>query len=727
MLAANNQRKYAPVIAVLLGLVACVENKTPDVKTGDVRMMQSEPIADKRPHKLTLHGDTRVDEYYWLRDDTRTDLEVLGYLEQENTWFEQAMAPTKDLQALLYKEMTERLDPDESSVPYKKHGWWYYYRYEAGKQYAIHARRKGNLEAAEEILIDGNRRAEGHEYYQLSHLEMSDDQRYAAIAEDTLSRRVYELRILDTQTGEFLPEVIGNADSALAWSADGNYLFYLDKHPETLLAYRVMRHKLGADPSEDALVYEEPDNTYYTWLYRSRSGDYIFLSHEETETSEYKLLLASDPLGEFQTFLPREAGHEYSIDHAAGRFFIRTNWNAANFRVMSAEQSLSSNKDSWTEVIPHRDDAMVRRIQAFDDYLLVNERNDGLLQIRVLALDGTLDRYFDSAQKAYVMWLEQNRSTDAKKVRYGFASPSTPNQIWELDLDSHETTLLKQNKVPGGFDSSNYVTDRLRVAAGDGSMIPVSMVWHQDTALDGSAPVLITAYGSYGSSNDPGFRNSVISLLDRGFVYVIAHVRGGQELGRNWYEQGRLMNKKNTFTDFVDVTSYLQDQNLVDANRTYAIGGSAGGLLMGAVLNMAPNRYHGVIAEVPFVDVVTTMLDETIPLTSGEWHEWGNPKDKAAYEYMLSYSPYDQVSAQDYPHLLVTTGLHDSQVQYFEPAKWVARLRDRRSNNNKLIMRVNMESGHSGVSGRLRQYEELAEQFAFLIDLSGQQRLIGNQ
>ena len=551
---------------------------------------------------------------------------------------------------------------------------------------------------------------------------MSDDHRYAAIAEDTLSRRIHEIRILDTQTGEYLPEVIGNASSSLAWSADGAYLFYLDKHPETLLAYRIMRHEVGTDPADDVLVYEETDPTFYNWLWRSRSGDYILIQHQETETSEVKVLDANQPLGDYQVFLPREAGHEYSVDHAAGRFFIRTNWDAENFRVMSAERAGSADKSTWTEVIPHRGDAMVQSLQAFDNWLVVGERVDGLRKVRVLAQDGSVDRYLDADAESFVMWPATNVSTDTDRIRYGYASLVTPSQTWEVDLTTGETELLKATRVLGGFDSANYRTGRAMVEARDGTLVPVSFAHHRDTPLDGSAPALVYAYGSYGSSTDPWFRNSAISLLDRGFVYVIAHIRGGQEMGRQWYEDGRLMNKKNSFNDFVDVTRGLQQQGMIDPSRTSAMGGSAGGLLMGAVINQAPELYNGVIAAVPFVDVVTTMLDESIPLTTGEWNEWGNPKEKEAFEYMLSYSPYDQVSEQAYPNLMVTTGLHDSQVQYFEPAKWVAKLRDHRTDDNRLIFKTNMEAGHGGASGRYAQYRETAEEFAFLVDLAGMEK-----
>jgi oligopeptidase B len=720
---------YLTAALALLAVAGCQPSDPPQAASQEPaaapttdRAQMNEPMAAKRPHELTMHGETRIDEYYWLRDDARSDPEVLAYLEAENAWFDQVMEPTRDLQETLYQEMVGRLDPDESSVPYEKDGWWYYSRYEPGKDYAIHARRKGSMEAAEEVLVDGNRRAEGHDYYSLGNLEMSDDHRYAAIAEDTLSRRIHEIRILDTQTGEFLPEVIGNANAAMAWSADGEYLFYLDKHPETLLAYRVMRHKLGTDPAEDVLVYEEQDNRFYTSVWRSRSGDFILLQHQETETSEVQLLPADQPLGEFRPFLPREPGHEYQVDHANGRFFVRSNWNAENFRVLSATLETAGDRSAWQEVIPHRDDAMVMDIEAFDDWLVVAERVDGLRKVRILAHDGSLDRYLDADADAYVMWIETNVNTDTDRVRYGYSSMITPPQVWEVDLKTGATTLLKAQRVLGGFDSDHYRTGRMMVEARDGVRVPVSLAWHRDTQLDGSAPALVYAYGSYGSSTDPWFRNAAISLLDRGFVFVLAHIRGGQEMGRQWYEQGRLMNKKNTFTDFVDVTKSLQEERKIDPSRTYAMGGSAGGLLMGAVVNMAPQLYDGVIAAVPFVDVVTTMSDPSIPLTTNEWNEWGDPREKAAYDYMLSYSPYDNVAAQDYPNLMVTSGLHDSQVQYFEPAKWVARLRDRRTDDNRLIMYTNMEAGHGGASGRYESYRETAQEYAFFVDLAGLER-----
>jgi oligopeptidase B len=716
---------------LLIGLTACQKAEEPAAASAETEsakalttetVTMTEPRAEKRPHEMTLHGVKRVDNYYWLRDDSRSDPDVIAYLEDENAHFDAAMKHTGELQKNLYDEMVGRLDPDESSVPFEKDGWWYYYRYEPGKDYAIYARRKGSMEAAEEILVDGNQRAEGHEYYSLGNLEMSDDHRYAAIAEDTLSRRIHEIRILDTETGKFLPEVIGNANASMAWSADGQYLFYLDKHPETLLAYRVMRHELGTDPAEDAMVYEEKDSSFYTGLWRSRSGDYIMLKHQETETTEAQILDASTPLENFKPFLPREAGHEYDIDHANGLFFIRSNWDAENFRVMTATLETAADKSAWKELIPHRDDAMVNTIQAFDEWLVVGERKEGLRQVRVMALDGSVDRYLEADTESYVMWPGSNVNTDTTRVRYGYSSLTTPTQTWEVDLETGQTELLKAQRVLGDFDSGNYRSKRLTVTARDGVEVPVSLAFHKDTPLDGSAPALVYAYGSYGSSMDPWFRNSVVSLMDRGFVYAIAHIRGGQEMGRQWYEQGRLMQKINTFTDYIDVTAGLQKNSLIDPGRTYAMGGSAGGLLMGAVINMAPELYHGVIAAVPFVDVVTTMLDESIPLTANEWNEWGDPREKEAFDYMLSYSPYDNVKAQDYPNLMVTTGLHDSQVQYFEPAKWVAKLREYRTDDNRLIMHTNMDAGHGGASGRYRAYEEVAEEYAFLVDLAGMEK-----
>jgi len=679
----------------------------------------SEPRAEKRPFVMTEHGQTRTDEYYWLRDDTRSDPEVLAYLEAENRYFEQEMAHTTPLRETLLQEMTGRLDPDDSSVPYEQSGYWYYHRYEPEKDYAVYARRKDSMDSAEEILLDGNQRSRGHSFYELRDIEVSDDHRFVAIAEDTMGRRINTISILDTQTGDYLPEKIENADDSLAWSADGRYLFYLDKNPQTLLGYRVMRHEVGSDPADDTLVYEETDNTFYTELFRSRSKDFIMLVHTNTDTSEVKVLNTREPLGDFRYILPREKGHEYHVDHANGVFYIRTNWNAENFRVMSVALEDAPDKSKWKELIPNRSDSMVNDLQAFDRWLVIEERNEGLRKVRIMAHDGSVDRYIDADEEAYSMWIDENVNTNTDVIRYSYSSLITPDQFWEINPVTGESRLLKADRVLGGYDSSRFRTERIMVAARDGVNVPVTIAYRDDTRLDGTAPALIYAYGSYGYSTDPWFRSSVVSLMDRGFVYVLAHVRGGQEMGRQWYENGRLMNKINTFTDFIDVTAALQRDGVIDPARTFAMGRSAGGLLMGAIVNMAPGLYRGVVAEVPFVDVITTMLDESIPLTTGEFREWGNPKEKAAYDYMLSYSPYDQVSEQDYPNLMVTTGLHDSQVQYFEPAKWVARLRDRRTDDNRLVMLTNMDAGHGGAPGRYSRFEETAGVYAFMVDLAG--------
>jgi oligopeptidase B len=677
-------------------------------------------MIEKRPHPITTHGHTRIDDYYWLRDDQRKDPDVLAFLQAENNTFNAVMGNTFKLQERLYDEMTLRLDPDESSVPYQRGDYWYYSYFSEDLEYPIYARRKGNMQAEEEILLDTNQRAEGHEYYALGGLAVSDDHRYVAIAEDTVSRRIHQLRILDLQTGAFISDLIEGASSSLAWSADGAYLFYLKKHPETLLAYQMMRHEVGTASSGDVLVYEEKDNTFYTSLRRSRSRDYIFLYHHSTETTEIQLMPASEPLAPVQPFLPRESGHEYDIDHANGRFYICTNWQAVNFRVMSCSLEDSGDKSKWQALIEARDDAMVDSIQAFDRWLVLGERKDGLKQVRILAHDGSVDKYIDAPESVYSMWPDLNVSTQTDKIRYGYSSLITPTQILEIDLTSDTTELLKQEIIGGGFAKENFRTERMKLNVGDGTQVPVSLVYHRDTPLDGSAPTLIYAYGSYGYCMDPSFRSSIISLLERGFIYAIAHVRGGQEMGRTWYDDGKKLNKFNTFYDFVDVTKELQNQNIIDPGRTYAMGGSAGGLLMGVIINLAPALYHGVIAAVPFVDVVTTMLDESIPLTTGEFDEWGNPKTKEYYDYMLSYSPYDQVKRQDYPNLMVTTGLHDSQVQYWEPAKWVAKIRQMRSNHNLLIMHTDMDTGHGGASGRYKRLKEIAREYAFLLHLANQ-------
>lgn len=679
-------------------------------------------MTQKHEHLITTHGHTRNDEFYWLRDDQRKDPAVLAHLKAENEACEAALAHTTALQDTLFREMTSRLDPDESSVPCQVDDYFYYSRFEAGKEYRIYARRKGSMDAEEEVLLDTNKRAHGHEYYSLGGFEVSDDHRYIAIAEDFVSRGMHEVRILDLDTGAFTTDLIKGASTSLAWSADRRYLFYLKKHPETLLSYQVMRHRAGTGSAADTLVYEETDKRFYNYLHRSRSRQYLFLVHHSTETTEVQLLRANDPLEKFRPFLARQTGHEYEVDHSIvdgqSRFFIRTNRDAVNFRIMSVADRDHSDYAKWLQVTPARDDVMVESVQAFNEWLLIGERKDGLRQVRILAHDGTVDRYLEAAEPDYVMWPGYNVNTDTSKIRYEYSSLVTPSRVLEIDLRTNVIELLKEDRIGGGYDRSQFRADRLWITARDCKRVPVSVARHKDTPLDGTAPALIYAYGSYGHSMDPYFRSSAISLMERGFIYLIAHVRGGEEMGRDWYDDGRKLNKYNTFYDFIDVTHELQKRSLIDADRTYAMGGSAGGLLMGVVINLAPQLYHGVVAAVPFVDVVTTMLDESIPLTTGEFDEWGDPKEEAYYHYLLSYSPYDQVKTQPYPNLLVTTGLHDSQVQYWEPAKWVARLREKRSNDNLLLLHTDMSAGHGGASGRYRRFREIAREYAFLLDLA---------
>ena len=624
--------------AVLMACQAEPEAVT-DASADGSRSQPSEPVAVKKPFILEAHGEQRVDNYYWLRDDTRSDPEVLAYLEAENAWTDHELRDTRALQQTLYDEMISRLTPEDASVPVRDGDYWYYFRFQTDQDFATHARRAGSLEAAEETLIDGNERADGYDYYSLANLTPSDDGRFIAIAEDFIGRRIHEIRILDTDSGEFLPDVLTEAAPDLAWSADGQYLFYLKRDPQTLLAKYVMRHKLGTAPAEDQLVYEERDETFYTSLYRSRSGTWLALMHAETNTTEVQLLRADSPTGAFKPVIPREINHEYSVEDVDGTLYILTNWQAKNFRVIATDHESAGDKSKWTEVIPTAPGLLITDITALRDWVVLETLQNG--QRRIWAQRRLSEERFsiDTDEPATTYRGSDNISTDTSIFRYVQTSLTKPNQTWEVDLDTGTRQLLKETKVPGTFDATKYAAKRIDVPARDGTLVPVTLAYHRDTPLDGSAPGLVYGYGSYGSSTLPYFNPALISLLDRGFVYAIAHIRGGQERGREWYEDGKMMNKINTFTDFIDVTDALQKQATIDPKRTYARGGSAGGLLMGAVLNMAPALYHGVIAAVPFVDVITTMSDPSIPLTTGEWNEWGDPREKAAYDYMLSTRP----------------------------------------------------------------------------------------
>jgi len=678
------------------------------------------PIAKKVDHILNIHGHERNDHYYWLRDDSRENPDMLAYLQAENAFTDSKMAHTEALQKLLFNEMTGRLEPNKESVPVFDKGYWYWSRFEEGKDYKIHIRQKETLHAPEEILLDQNKRAEGHEYYSLAALTVSPDQRLLGIAEDTVSRRQYNLRFKNLATGAFSPEVIENTSGQIVWANDNKTLFYVKKDPVTLLPFQVYRHQLGQSPDNDVMVYEEKDNTFYTYIYKTRSEKFIGIGVSSTMNSEARFVDADKPAEAFTVFLAREKDHKYSVDHIANDFYIKSDLNALNEKVLRVADDKIGDKAHWREVIGHREDTLIQGFELFNDFMLVNERTNGLEKLRLRDYQGKLLQEIEFSDAAYTAGIGRNPDPVATKLRYSYSSMTTPDSEFEYDIADKSSRLLKQDKVIGDFDSANYQSERIMVAARDGKQVPVSIVYRKDTfKKDGTNPLLHYAYGSYGATIDPGFSVSLLSLLDRGMVYAISHIRGSKMLGRQWYEDGKKFTKMNTFTDFNDATKALLERGYGDSQRIYAMGGSAGGLLMGAVINMEPALYHGVVAAVPFVDIVTTMLDESIPLTTGEYDEWGNPNQKDYYEYMLSYSPYDQIKKQDYPNLLVTTGLHDSQVQYWEPAKWVAKLRDLKTDNNVLLLDTDMEAGHGGKSGRYKRFVDRAKEYAFLLDLAG--------
>lgn len=691
------------------------------------------PRATVNPKELIIHGDKRVDNYYYLNE--RENPAVIDYLKAENAYLDQVMAPVKGFQNKLFEEMKARIKQQDESVPYKEGAYFYYTRYITGGEYPLYCRKKGSLDGTEEIMFDGNALAKGHNYYQLGGYEVSDNDELAIFAEDTVSRRLYTLRIKNLKTGQVYPETIPNTEAgSFAWATDNQTLFYIKKDPETLLGYQVYRHRLGTDPKQDVLVYEEKDNQFYMGLGRSKSKKYITIGVDHNGVAtEYFLLEASQPTGSFTTFLPRQKGHEYDIVHYQNKFYIRTNWNAENFRLMEVPEGKTTDRTAWKEVIPHRADVYLANLDVFANHLVLGERKAGLTSIRVIRQHGPAgsdsgrdDFYLPFQDPAYVAGIGYNPDFNTNIVRYSYASLTTPASTYDFNMDTKTATLMKRQEVLGGFDPDNYTSERVFVTVRDGAKVPVSIVYRKGTRKDGSAPLLQYAYGSYGINMEPGFSSTRLSLLDRGFIFVIAHIRGGQEMGRRWYEDGKMLKKKNTFNDFVDVSEYLINNQYTASDKLFAMGGSAGGLLMGAVVNQAPQLYRGVVAAVPFVDVVTTMLDETIPLTTGEFEEWGNPKQKVYYDYMKSYSPYDNVERKAYPNMLVTTGLHDSQVQYWEPAKWVAKLRTMKTNNpgaeTQLLLHINMEAGHGGASGRFEALKEIALEYAWMLNLAGIQQ-----
>ncbi len=688
------------------------ENSTTNTET------MTAPVCKIEPHTLTMHGDERIDNYYWLND--RENPEVKTYLEAENDYTSAQMKATESLQKNLYSEIKGRIKEQDESVPIFRNGYYYKTKTIEGGEYPIYVRSKDADFSQEEILLDGNELAKGYEYFDIGGYEISPNNELMAFSIDTLSRRLYDIQIKNLATGEIYPEVLQHGDGSLAWADDNQTLFYSAQNPQTLRSDKVMKHQLGQLASEDEQVFFEADDTYSTYVFRSKSDDYIMIESYSTLTTETQILSSSDPNGKFKVFHPRTKGLEYSVYHAKDDiFYVLTNKDKAiNFQIMTAKVGCTE-ASCWQPLIPHREEVLIEYMTVLEDYLVVEERNEGLVQLRVIPSNGQDDFFVPFYDESYVVYTSGNTEYATSKLKFWYSSLTTPGTTFEFDLKTKEQTILKQQEIVGGFDPSQYTSKRLWATARDGVKVPISIVYKNSTELGPNTPLLQYAYGSYGSSEDPYFSNSRISLLDRGFVFAIAHIRGGQELGRPWYEDGKLLKKWNTFYDFIDCTEFLIEQGYTSAKHCYAMGGSAGGLLMGVVSNERPDLYNGIIAQVPFVDVVTTMLDESIPLTTGEYDEWGNPNEKKYYDYMLSYSPYDQVTAQDYTNMLITTGFHDSQVQYWEPAKWVAKLRALKTDNDLVLLHTNMSAGHGGASGRFEYLKEVAREYAFMFMLEG--------
>lgn len=675
------------------------------------------PQAAKKPKQLTIHNDTRIDNYYWLND--REDKEVIRYLKDENTYTERMMAHTRDFQEKLFKEMVGRIKQTDLSVPYMLRGYSYYTRFEEGKEYPVYCRKKGGEDGQEEILLDVNSMAKGKNYYDVAGLTVSPDNRLLAFGVDEVSRRKYTLYIKDLKTGEIYKESVPNTDGSYVWANDNETLFYDVKDDETLRTFKIRKHTIGKPSTSDVDVFEEKDETFGCYVYKSKSEDYIFIGSYSTLTSEIRFIRSGEPDSEFTIIQPRQRDLLYDAEHYGNDFYIRTNLDAKNFKLVKTPVS-NTGKENWVEVIPHRKDVLLDSYEIFKDFLVLNERKEGLMNIRIRNWSGSNDYYIEFDEPTYDAYTTVNPEFNTTMLRFNYTSLVTPSSVYDYNMQTREMTLRKQQEVVGGYNKEQYTSERLYATAEDGTLVPVSLVYRNDKFISGgNTPLLLYGYGSYGASMDPYFSSVRLSLLDRGFVFAIAHIRGGQEMGREWYENGKLLKKKNTFTDFIDCAKFLVDKGYTSPQHLYAMGGSAGGLLMGAVVNMRPDLFNGVVAQVPFVDVVTTMLDESIPLTTGEFDEWGNPKDQAYYQYIKSYSPYDNVEAKAYPNMLVTTGLHDSQVQYWEPAKWVAKLRELKTDKNKLLLWCEMEAGHGGKSGRFERLKEIAMEYVFLLDLEG--------
>ena len=685
------------------------------------------PVAEIKSIKLVEHGDVRNDNYFWMRltdeqknankKDEQT-LKVEAYLNAENAYFEHVTINTKKFQENLFEEMKARVKEDDSSVPYKDNGYFYITRFEVGNQYPIYTRKKENLEAKEELLFNVNEEAKGYDYFQLGGLNISSNNKIVAFATDTVSRRQYFLRIKNLETGEVYKDEIKNTTGGSTWANDNKTLFYTKKDPKTLRSFKIFKHILGTSSSEDIEVFHEKDETFNAFVYKTKSDKYIVVGSHATVSSEYQVLDANNPNGELRMIQKRERNLEYEIAHYEDHFYIKTNKDGAtNFKLMKTPENKTS-KENWVDIIPHRNDTLLEDISIFKDYLVIEERNNGLNKIRIKSWDNSNDYYLPFEEETYSVGVYPNPDFDSDIIRYSYTSMTTPSSVIDFNMKTTSKDIKKEQEVLGGkFNKVNYVSKRIWVSARDGKKVVISMVHHKDTKIDEHTPILQYAYGAYGYTISDGFSSTRLSLLDRGFIFAIAHIRGSEYLGRQWYEDGKMFNKKNTFTDFVDCSKFLIDNKYTSAKHLYAMGGSAGGLLMGAIVNMNPELYNGIIAAVPFVDVISTMLDESIPLTTGEFDEWGNPKDKEYYEYIKSYSPYDQVEAKAYPNMLVTTGLHDSQVQYWEPAKWVAKLRELKTDTNLLFLHTNMEAGHGGASGRFEALKETAREYTFLLAL----------
>lgn len=674
------------------------------------------PLAKIIPKTLEKHGDVRIDNYFWLND--RENPEVIDYLNKENDYYNTLTANSKKFQTELFDEMKSRIKEDDESVPYLYNGYYYITRFETGNDYPIYSRKKGSLDAKEEIMFNCNEMAKGQKYFQLSGLSISMDNQFATFALDVVGRRIYTLQIKNLLTGEILSDKIENTTGNSTWANDNKTIFYTRQDEKTLRSDKVFKHTLGTDPSKDKLVYFEKDDTFNVSVSKEKSRKYIVIGSSSTLTTEYRTILADHPDSKFKVFQKRVRGLEYSISHYGDSFYIVTNINkATNFKLMKTPETATS-KENWVDILPHREDVLIEDIDIFKDYLVVSERSNGLNTIRIMPWSGKGEYYLPFESETYTAYTSTNVDFDTDMLRYGYQSMGTPSSVIDFNMKTKTKEIKKEQQVLGGkFDKNNYIEERIWATATDGTKVPISIIYKKGLKKDGTNPLLLYAYGSYGISMDPYFSSTRLSLLDRGFIYAIAHIRGGEDLGRQWYEDGKLLKKKNTFTDFIDCSKFVIEQKYTSAKHLYAEGGSAGGLLMGVIVNSAPQLYNGVIAQVPFVDVMTTMLDDTIPLTTGEYDEWGNPNVRKYYKYMKSYSPYDNVKAQNYPNMYISTGLHDSQVQYWEPAKWVAKLRVLKTNDNLLFLNTNMDAGHGGASGRFEALKELSKEFSFLLDL----------